>query len=179
MRCCALHQRIKGLQPRRTRPGRNPLGPRMRFTLRTASAYSADLPWRRATFSSVSRATAPLQVAPMSAPAKMRAAAASVRPCNAAQVSAVDLPQCRLQHPMARRRGIWPDAVPAVGLGVEVGAGGDEHLDHARVAVPCGIHEGGPPATHSANRIGRLAAVRSGAARTRCWSCWRRQRRRR
>ena len=57
-------------------------------TLRTASAYGADMPLRLAIFAAVS----PLVVvALISAPATMRATAASLWPENAAYMSAVML----------------------------------------------------------------------------------------
>jgi hypothetical protein len=111
----------------------------------------------------VGRSYPSLLVALMSAPAKMRAAAASTWPFFAANMSAVHL----LANGRAGGRvGVLPlrsahgASTPVSVLSGEVGAGGDEQLEHfhlARLAVERRPHERRVPAPPSAAVCRRMA----------------------
>jgi hypothetical protein len=68
-------------------------------------------------------------VAATSAPAAMSNATMRKWPLADASMSAVHLPQSILPHPTAAASGTRP--LPDACFGGDVGAGGDEHLDHA------------------------------------------------
>ena len=87
-------------------------------------------------------------VAPRSAPAKMRVQAASIEPAPAAFMSAVSLHTvgCWIGQRVAR---CITASLPAVVLVIDVGAAGDEQLEHGCVIVSRRKTEHGSSATHS------------------------------
>ena len=88
------------------------------------------------------------------APAAMSCSTTSVWPCIAAEMSAVILPRSRLPLLHSEAITVGSRAVPFVVLDIESGAGGDELLDHERVAFQRGIDERSAPAEKSAGRFG-------------------------
>jgi hypothetical protein len=91
-------------------------------------------------------------------PAAMSCSTTGVRPFIAAEMSAVSLPRSQLPRCMAYDA-VGTTAVPFVFLDIEPGTGGDELLDHKRVALRRGPDESGVPAENSAGRF-RMARRR-------------------
>ena len=104
----------------------------------------------------------PSDLAAMSAPAAMSNSTTRAWPWHTAIVSAVTLQHSRLQHPTARCR--FVSALPGVARGcqlLDVGAGRDEQLDHARVSITRCQHECSPPATELAGAPDGCQRLRS------------------
>ncbi len=80
------------------------------------------------------------------APAAMSCSTTSVWPVIAAKMSAVSLPRSQLQGRMRAADADATSALPFVVLDIECGAGGDELLDHQRVALRRGRDERSEPA---------------------------------
>jgi hypothetical protein len=97
------------------------------------------------------------------APAAMSCSTSLVWPFDAAKMSAVCLPRrpvsCRVEKRAANAVETRP--LPAVALGIESCAGGDELLDHERVALERGQDERSEPAEKSAAGLSSARPMQS------------------